>query len=256
MSADLHSRPDRSRGREHRRTHNTDVWTDSASADGAPSAVPPATKGPAVTAIESVTLEVPDTMRADAFHAAAFGLRTQVALRASVAPTTGFRGFTLSLVVSQPATVDGLLDAALEAGATPLKPAKKALWGYGGVVRAPDGTIWKVATSSKKDTGPATRQIDDIVLLLGVTDVAASKRFYVDRGLAVARSFGRKYVEFAAPSSHVKLALYGRRALAKDAGVAPDGTGSHRIVMVSDAGRFTDPDGFTWEAAGHGGASR
>jgi hypothetical protein len=85
------------------------------------------------------------------------------------------------------------------------------------------------------------------VLLLGVADVAASKRFYVDRGLAVARSFGRKYVEFA--TTHVKLALYGRRAMAKDAGVSPDGTGSHRIIIGSDAGPFTDPDGFVWEAA-------
>jgi hypothetical protein len=59
--------------------------------------------------------------------------------------------------------------------------------------------------------------------------VAASKRSYGDRGLAVANSFGRKYVEFATPSSAVKLALYGGRALAKDAGVcptAPDRTGS------------------------------
>jgi hypothetical protein len=87
------------------------------------------------------------------------------------------------------------------------------------------------------------------VLLLGVEDVAATKRFYVDRGLAVARSFGRKYVEFAAPATQVKLALYGRRALAKDAGVSPDGAGSHRIVIGSDAGPFTDPDGFAWEAA-------
>ena len=50
-----------------------------------------------------------------------------------------------------------------------------------------------------------------MVLLLGVADVAASKRFYIDRGLAVAKSFGRKYVEFATPSSPVNLALYGRR---------------------------------------------
>ena len=93
--------------------------------------------------------------------------------------------------------------------------------GPGGVVQALDGTIWKVATSAKKNTGPASREVDQIVLLLGAGDVAASKRFYVDRGLAVARSFGRKYVEFAGPSTHVKLALYGRRALAKDAGVEP-----------------------------------
>lgn len=200
-----------------------------------------------MTSIESVTLEAADPTAANAFYTAAFGLGTQVCVRASDAPTTGFRGFTLSLVVSQPATVDGLVGAALGAGATPLKQPKKSFWGYGGVVRAPDGTILKVATSAKKNTGPDTRQIDEIVLLLGVTDVAASKRFYIDRGLAVARSFGRRYVEFATPTSPVKLALYGRRALAKDAGVSPDGTGSHRILIRSDSGPFTDPDGFTWE---------
>jgi predicted lactoylglutathione lyase len=200
-----------------------------------------------MTSIESVTLEVPDPEAAGAFYNAAFGLGPELSLRASEAPSTGFRGFTMSLVVSQPATVDSLIESALDAGATPLKPVKKSLWGYGGVVQAPDGTIWKVATSSKKKTGPATRQIDDIVLLLGVEDVAASKRFYVDRGLEVARSFGRKYAEFA--TTQVKLALYGRRALAKDAGVAPDGTGSHRLVVGSNAGPFTDPDGFAWEAA-------
>ena len=210
--------------------------------------VPPMS-GPATTSIESVTLEVPDPAVASAFYAAAFDLGGHVGLRASEAPTTGFRGFTMSVVVSQPATVDLLMGATLDAGATPLKPAKKGLWGYGGVVRAPDGTIWKVATSSKKNRGAATRQVDEIVLLLGVSDVAATKRFYVERGLTVARSFGRKYIEFASPSKHVKLALYGRRALAKDAGVSADGTGSHRIVIGSDAGPFTDPDGFAWEAS-------
>jgi catechol 2,3-dioxygenase-like lactoylglutathione lyase family enzyme len=201
-----------------------------------------------MTSIDSVILEVADLTAAHRFYTAAFGLDSQVRLRASEAPTDGFRGFTLSLTVSQPATVSGLIGAALDAGATPLKPAAKSFWGYGGVVRAPDGTIWKVATSAKKDTGPATRQVDQVVLLLGVADVAASRRFYVDRGLAVAKSFGRKYVEFATPSSAVKLALYGRRALAKDAGVPPGGTGSHRLAIGGDAGSFTDPDGFGWEA--------
>ena len=45
------------------------------------------------------------------------------------------------------------------------------------------------------------------------------------------------------------VTLYGRRALAKDAGVSPDGAGSHRIMIGSDAGPFTDPDGFAWAAA-------
>ncbi|MER5894270.1 glyoxalase [Streptomyces sp. NPDC001876] len=202
-----------------------------------------------MNSIESVTLDVADPSAARHFYSTAFGLDTQIRLRASEAPTTGFRGYTLSLTVSQPADVDSLVDAAVDAGATPLKPAAKSLWGYGGVVQAPDGAIWKVATSAKKDTGPATRRIDDVVLLLGVADVVASKRFYAGQGLAVAKSFGRVYVEFAAGPGPVKLALYRRRALAKDAGVSPDGTGSHRLVIGGADGPFTDPDGFAWEAA-------
>ncbi|MGW5735876.1 MULTISPECIES: glyoxalase [Streptomyces] len=198
--------------------------------------------------IASVTLDVADPMAARHFYTTAFGLDSQPRLRASEEPATGFRGFTLSLTVAQPADVNALVDAALDAGATSLKPVTKSLWGYGGVVRAPDGTIWKVATSAKKDTGPATRRIDSMVLLLGVADVAASKRFYVDQGLTVAKSFGRVYVEFEGGTGLLKLALYRRRALAKDAGVSPDGTGSHRLVIGGDAGGFTDPDGFAWEA--------
>jgi hypothetical protein len=64
----------------------------------------------------------------------------------------------------------------------------------------------------------------------------------------VATSFGRKYVEFATPSSPVTLALYGRRALAKDPGVSPDDAGSHRLTIGSDAGPFTDPDGLASDA--------
>lgn len=210
---------------------------------------------PAAISVTSVILEASAPAAAGAFCSAAFGLDTQVRFRASQASATGFRGFTLSLVVSQPATVDMLTGAALDAGATVLKRARKGFWGYGGVVTAPDGTIWKVATPAKKNTGPATRRIDDIVLLLGVSDVAASKRFYTERGLVVAKSFGRKYVEFA--TQPVKLALYGRRALAKDGGVSPDGSGSHRLIICGEAGPFSDPDGFAWEAAGvrDGGAA-
>ncbi|AVT38951.1 glyoxalase [Plantactinospora sp. BB1] len=200
-----------------------------------------------MSSIEFVTLEVPDPVAANAFYSGAFDLGARVRVRASQAPTTGFRGFAMSLVVPQPNTVDSYFDTAVERGATALKPAAKSFWGYGGVLRDPYGTIWKIASSSKKNTGPASRHVDDIVLLLGVADVAATKRCYVERGLPVARSFGRKYVEFA--TSGIRLALYGRRAAAKDAGVSPDGTGSHRLVIGSSAGTFADPDGFQWEAA-------
>jgi uncharacterized glyoxalase superfamily protein PhnB len=202
-----------------------------------------------MASIESVTLEVADTATAQQFYDAAFGLGPEVRLRASAEPTSGFRGFTLSLVVSQPGNVKALVGAALDAGATSLKPVAKSLWGYGAVVQAPDGTIWKVATSAKKDSAPATRRFESIVLLLGADDVAASKRHYVDRGLRVGKSFGGRYVEFETPSSPLTLALYKRRALARDAGVPADGAGSHRLVIGGDAGPFTDPDGFAWEAA-------
>jgi hypothetical protein len=201
-----------------------------------------------MTSISSITLDVPDTKIAQKFYADAFGLDSQLKLRTSDAPSSGFRGFTLSLIVSQPATVSSLIDSAVAAGATALKPVEKSMWGVGGVVQAPDGAIWKVATSAKKDKGAETREIDSIVLLLAAADVGASKKFYVEHGLKVGKSFG-SYVEFATPGSAVGLGLYKRAALAKDAGVPEDGTGSHRIAINGDAGEFTDLDGFVWEPA-------
>ena len=180
-----------------------------------------------MTSIDAVTLEVADPTAAAVFYKAAFDLGDRLRLTASEVPTSGYRGFTLALGVSEPATVDALLGAAIDAGATALKPPKKSIWGYGGVVQAPDGTIWKASSSAKKNSGPATREIDAVVLLLGVADIPASKQFYVERGLPVGRSFARKYVEFS--TTGIQLALLGRRALAKDAGVprmATDHTGS------------------------------
>ncbi|WP_017556437.1 VOC family protein [Nocardiopsis baichengensis] len=200
--------------------------------------------------IEYITLGAADPAAAERFYKDAFGLEGgQVRVQLSEEPSSGFRGYTLSIGASQPADVDSLLGAAVDAGAEVLKPAAKSFWGYGGVVRAPDGAVWKVASSSKKNTGPVSRRVDDIVLLLGVADVAASKRFYAGQGFPVARSFGRTYAEFDAEGGVFTLALYRRRALAKDLGVDADGGGSHRITVHSGAGAFTDPDGFVWQDA-------
>jgi predicted lactoylglutathione lyase len=199
-------------------------------------------------AITNLVLEVDDVAAAERFYEA-FGVGEHVRVRATDAATSGFRGFTVSLVCPQPGNVDAFVAAALAAGATAVKPAKKSFWGYGAVVQAPDGTLWKIATSGKKDKAPAARAYDDLVLLLGVEDVRATKQFYVDHGLTVGKSFGSKYVEFDTPGSALKLALYGRRAAAKDAGVPADGSGSHRLVVGTDLGTFTDPDGFAWQAA-------
>jgi predicted lactoylglutathione lyase len=201
-----------------------------------------------MTTINSISVGASDPATAAAFYQAAFDLGDIVGVHRSDAPTSGFRGFALSLVVAQPADVDLFAASALNAGATTLKPISKSFWGYGGVVQAPDGTIWKLATSSKKNTGRASRQVEAVVLLLGVENVKATKQFYLGHGMTVAKSFGSKYVEFTAPNSSIKLALYTRRAAAKDVGVPAEGTGSHRLSINSDIGPFTDPDGFVWRA--------
>ncbi|GLW72796.1 glyoxalase [Kitasatospora phosalacinea] len=201
--------------------------------------------------IDSITLDAADPEAAARFYADAFGLdEGLLRLRAATEPSEGFRGFTLALTVPEPADVDSFTASAVAAGATVLKPAAKSLWGYGAVVQAPDGAIWKLATSAKKSTGPATRRVAEVVLLIGVADFAATKRYYVERGFTVAKGFGRVYAEFAPGEGRVKLALYRRKALAKDLGVAPEGGGSHRLtVNAAGTEAFTDLDGFRWAAA-------
>lgn len=190
-----------------------------------------------MTRIESVVVEAHDPAAAEQFYAAAFGLGRRLRVRASDAPSSGFRGFVLSLVVAQPSGVDALIEVATQAGAATLKPATRSFWGYGGVIEAPDGAVWKLASSQKKNSGPPTRTIDQFVLLLGVADVKATTQCYLDHDLSVGKRFGNKYVEFATAASPVKLALYNRRAAAKDVGVPAEGTGSHRLAPAGHLGR-------------------
>jgi uncharacterized glyoxalase superfamily protein PhnB len=204
-----------------------------------------------MTSIDHVTLEVADTKAAQKFYADAFGIGDRVQVTAGDSASSGFRGYTLSVVVAQPSTAQSFFDSAVAAGATVLKPFASSLWGVGGLVQAPDGAIWNIATASKKETGAPARQIDNVVLLIGAEDVGASKKFYVERGLTVNKSLGG-YVDFDLGSSPVGLGLYKRKALAKSAAVSPEGSGSHRIQVASDAGAFTDPDGFSWVASARG----
>ncbi|MFE6965640.1 glyoxalase [Agromyces sp. NPDC057679] len=203
----------------------------------------------ASTAIDSIIIEAADPAAAERFYAEAFGLGRRIRVRATDSPSTGFRGYMASLVVSQPAAVRRLVDAAVAAGATVVKPVAKSMWGIGGVVQAPDGSVWKIATSAKKDTAPDTGEIERIVLLLGGDDILASKRFYVEQGFRVGKSFGRSYVEFENQAGAIQLGLYRRGPLAKDAGVPEEGSGSHRLVLVGGGSTVTDPDGFEWEPA-------
>jgi catechol 2,3-dioxygenase-like lactoylglutathione lyase family enzyme len=201
-----------------------------------------------MTSLDSLTIDVADLSAATAFYDTAFGLGDRLRFREQQPASSGFRGFTISLLVAQPANVGALFDAAVAIGGTSIKPVNRSLWGVGAVVQAPDGAIWKIATSAKKDAAPASRDVDSMVLLVAASDVGATKAFYADRGFEVGKSFG-KYVEFATPGSPIGFGLYGRRALAKDAGVGPEGSGSHRLSIAGSAGAFVDPDGFEWTAA-------
>ena len=199
--------------------------------------------------IENLTLHVSDIASAQAFYDRSFALGDRLRFRLADAEATGFRGYTLSLVAAQPGDVRALTDAAVAAGATVIKPVTKSLWGVGGTVQAPDGAIWKIATTAKKDTAPATASFTEIVLLLGAADVAASRSFYADNGIPVAKSFGRSYVQFDTGSGPVGLGLYRHASLAKDAGVAASGSGSHLLTINGALGAAIDPDGFVWAPA-------
>src|SRR5690348_10565615 len=109
-----------------------------------------------MSALDQVVLEVADPRATGQFLTDAFGLDDRVVAQAASSESSGFRGFTLSLVCAQPSAVNSFAASALAAGATELKPVGKSFWGYGGSVQAPDGTIWKLASSAKKDSGPAT----------------------------------------------------------------------------------------------------
>lgn len=61
-------------------------------------------------------------------------------------PRAPFGGVTLAINVETEAAVDAALTAAIEAGATLLRPAEKVDWGgYRGYFADPDGHAWEVA---------------------------------------------------------------------------------------------------------------
>ena len=118
------------------------------------------------------------------------------------------------------------------------------------------------------------------IITLGVTDLDRSRQFYERIGWrrSVAKSEGIVFFQ----SGGMAVALYPREELAKDANVAPDGTGFQGVTLAGDArnraevdsvladavaagakllkpaqeafwggysGYFSDPDGLLWEVA-------
>lgn len=202
--------------------------------------------------ISAVTVGADDVVGAERFYAE-LGLGERVRVRPAEHASDGFRGYTLSPLVLDPRQADAFVEAAVHLGGTVIKPPKKSLWGYGGSVRSPDGSVWTVASAAKNPPKGASSapplEYESLVLLLGVEDVKASRQFYADQGLPVGKSYGGKYVEFDLPGSPVQLALNPRKATAKNAGVDAAGSGSHRLTIEGDLGDLTDPDGFVWTSA-------
>jgi catechol 2,3-dioxygenase-like lactoylglutathione lyase family enzyme len=119
-------------------------------------------------------------------------------------------------------------------------------------------------------------------IMLGVEDLARSKKFYGEGlGCPIAQDYP-KFISFDLGDGSSSLALYEREAAAQDAGVSPEGSGFrgvsfHYIVPSSEAvdevmanataaggevvkeaagsqwggyfGYFSDPDGYLWKVA-------
>jgi catechol 2,3-dioxygenase-like lactoylglutathione lyase family enzyme len=119
-------------------------------------------------------------------------------------------------------------------------------------------------------------------IMLGVEDLARSKKFYAEGlGCAIAQDYPQ-FVSFNLGDGSSSLALYEREAAAQDAGVSSEGSGFrgvsfHYVVPSSEAvdevmanataaggeivkeaagsqwggyfGYFSDPDGYLWKVA-------
>ncbi len=139
----------------------------------------------------------------------------------------GFHGCVLSAIVGQPAEVRALLDAATAQGAAVVKPPKKQLFGeYTAVYRAPDGALWKLAASTKKDKGqvPSPPKPTETAVYLGVAEPKTSREFYEALGMSVRHDYGSTFVDFTTTDTGTsRLGLLTRKALAKDIGVEDTG---------------------------------
>lgn len=237
------------------------------------------------SALSRPTIDDDQTVRLDLHDTGRVELRPVKELADDVEAeyaTSGFRDWVVSFILRQPREVQALVDTAVTHGATVLKPPKKGFFGgYSAVYRAPDGAIWKLAAPTKKDTAPAANPPvpTETGFILGVADPTASKVFYTALGMTPDRDYGSKFIDFLPAPGSCRLGLMTRAVLAGDAGVAAAGSGFPAAVFTSRhasrdevdtvlgsaasagaremtaaadvgaggyAGRFTDPDGFTW----------
>lgn len=169
---------------------------------------------------------------------------------------TGFRGYIVSYALDQPSEVTAVIEAAGAAGATVLKPAKKAMFGsFSGAFQAPDGSIWKVASERKKDSAESAvpPRPSETGIILGVADPKDSRNFYAAMGMSVDRDYGNTYIDFTPAPGASRLCLMRRKDLAKDVGVDAEGSGFRSVVLSKDATSRDEVEDLLQRAAAAGG---
>jgi uncharacterized protein len=154
--------------------------------------------------------------------------------------------------------------------------------GYGSCLGLIEAERPRLPLESNQQHGKETAvSVQITASMLGVEDLARSKRFYAD-GLGCAiKQDHRAFVSFDLGDGSSALALYQRDAAARDAGVSAEGSGFrgvsfHYIVPSREAvdevmgqavaagggvvkqavatpwgyfGYFSDPDGYLWKVA-------
>ncbi|MGN6167454.1 MAG: VOC family protein [Solirubrobacteraceae bacterium] len=168
------------------------------------------------------------------------------------AQTSGFRAFTLSYILGSADDVDQILNRLERHGGRVSKPPKNAVWGYSAYVTDPSGYLWKIASSKRRSLlgrkEPATSNghainPQEVPITIGVADMRRTKEFYEQGlGLPVKKAFGNKFVMFRGEGGTSDLGMYKREALAKDAAVAPEGSGfrGFSITHIVDAPQRVD----------------
>jgi hypothetical protein len=154
--------------------------------------------------------------------------------------SSGFRGFTLSYIVSDSSGVDDMLARLVGAGGKIVKEPKFAFWGYSGHVADPSGHLWKIASPKRKSLLGGKRSTNgtpepvpaqELALTVGVADMKRAKGFYAGAlGNQIKKDYS-KFVSFDGGDDTPDLSMYKWDALADDAGVPPGGSGFRGFAM-------------------------
>src|SRR3954465_14846262 len=229
--------------------------------------------------IDLITLGAKDLSRTQEFYEEGFGLQGRTAGGGSVTfglgdgssglelcpwdaladeagmspEGTGFRGFTLSYIVEQPAEVDDMLARLVHAGGELSKQPRLAFWGYSAHVADPSGHLWKIASPKRRpliarkrasNGVPERVEPQELALTIGVADMKRAKRFYADGLGNPTKKDYSKFVSFDGGDGAPDLALYRWDALAADADVAPAGGGFRGFTISHVVGCATKVDAF------------